>query len=68
MKLEVTVLVNGAGFGYNGWFAEGSINTYCSMIRLNDIACVKLTSLFVPHMIKQKRGDILFISSIAGTS
>jgi short-subunit dehydrogenase len=63
---EVRFLVNNAGFGTNGAFAELDPRRELDMIEVNVRALVHLTRLFLPPMIARKHGRILNIGSTAG--
>ncbi len=62
---EVGFLVNNAGFGYNGNFTHGEADRYERMILLNCAAPTRLSQLFLPAMIRRKRGAVLWVSSTA---
>jgi len=62
----VDVLVNNAGFGLHGGFAELPLKRQMEMVQVNIAALVALTGLFLPGMIQQKRGGILNVGSVAG--
>lgn len=63
--MRIDVLVNNAGFGDFGLYAESSWDKQNSMIQLNVVALAHLTHLFVQPMIKHSAGKILNIASIA---
>jgi short-subunit dehydrogenase len=63
---EVEVLMNNAGFGGFGNFADRPLEKEQEMIRLNITALTDLTHLVIPHMIKKGRGRILNTASSAG--
>jgi hypothetical protein len=65
-KITVDVLVNNAGFGANGSFAELSLSRQLEMLQVNITALTELTGLFLPGMIQRKRGGILNVGSVAG--
>lgn len=62
---RVDVLVNGAGFGNSGPFAEISWPDTASLLRVNVEAVMHLTRMFLPGMIEQGRGRILNVASTA---
>lgn len=62
----VDVLVNNAGFGTNGAFAELPLQGELNMIQVNVTALVELTHLFVSDMIARGAGKILNVASTAG--
>jgi uncharacterized protein len=65
-KVSVDALVNNAGFGLQGEFAKLPLQRQLEMIRVNVTALTELTGLFLPEMIRRKRGGILNVSSVAG--
>jgi len=62
----VDVLVNNAGFGLHGGFAELPLARQLEIIQVNVAALVALTGLFLPGMIQRKCGGILNVGSVAG--
>ena len=63
---EVGVLVNNAGFGFSGRFVDGEPSDDAKMVALNCGAVVALTHLFLPPMLRRKRGAVIFVASVAG--
>ena len=63
--ISVDVLVNNAGFGDWGFFAESDLAKQRQMIQLNIAALTELTHLFLPAMIVRKNGRILNVASVA---
>ncbi len=61
----IDVLVNNAGFGYYGEFAQGGAPRQAAMVQVNCTAVVALTNLFLPAMIARKQGGILIVASTA---
>lgn len=64
-NFDVEVLINNAGYGLNGEFAEIAASEQENMIMLNCTGLVNLTRLFLPHMLKRKTGRILNVASTA---
>ena len=62
---HVDFLVNNAGFGLGGEFADTDVETELDMIQVNVAAVVHLTKLFLPGMIKRKEGRIMNVASTA---
>ena len=62
----VDVLVNNAGFGALGAFAELPLQRQLEMLQVNITALTELTGLFLPGMIQRQRGGILNVGSVAG--
>ena len=54
-KPEVAVLVNAAGYGVFGAFAERDLETQLGIIELNDKALVRMTGLTLPYMSRGSR-------------
>jgi hypothetical protein len=65
-KLEVGFLVNNAGFGYSGRFDLQSTERLRSMVQVNCIAPVVLTSRLLPGMRQRGRGAVIITGSVAG--
>ena len=64
--MTVDVLVNNAGFGLHGSFAELPLPRQLEIIQVNVAALIALTGLFLPGMVERGRGGILNIGSVAG--
>jgi uncharacterized protein len=64
--IEVDLLVNNAGFGLRGRFAELDAERQAEMVRLNCEAVVVLTHAFLPAMIERGRGGVITVASTAG--
>ncbi len=65
-KISMDVLVNNAGFGLHGSFAELPLQRQLEIIKVNVMALVELTGLFLPAMIQRRSGGILNVGSVAG--
>ena len=67
-RLDVTIefLVNNAGFGTSGAFAEIDLKRELEMIQVNIVALLELTRALLPGMVARKSGRILNIGSTAG--
>lgn len=63
--IPVDTLVNNAGIGALGKFAELSIDRQTDMLMLNVVALTRLTRALLPSMIKRGRGGVLNVGSIA---
>ncbi len=64
--LQIAFLVNNAGFGTNGNFAELDPAKELGQVQVNIAALVGLTRAFLPAMLGRKQGRILNIGSTAG--
>ncbi|MBA4420391.1 MAG: oxidoreductase [Anaerolinea sp.] len=63
---KIDLLINNAGIGWYGHFAQMPWDTAQSLVLTNMLALVKLTHAFLPDMITRNEGQIINISSIAG--
>ena len=63
--IQVDVLVNNAGFGQYGRFAENDLEECLGQIQLNITTLTHLTRLYLPGMIERKTGRILNVASTA---
>jgi len=66
--LAVSILVNDAGQGQWGEFAETSLQRDLDIIQLNVASLVGMTKLFLQDMIEAQNGKILQLASEAGTT
>ncbi|WP_439621125.1 SDR family NAD(P)-dependent oxidoreductase [Gemmata sp.] len=64
--LEIDVLVNNAGFGDLGPFADADLAKMLRMIQVNVASLTELTGLFVPGLRARGRGRVLNVGSVAG--
>ncbi len=63
--ITVDILVNNAGLGQFGAFCESPVEQELSQVRVNCEAVVRLSRLFVPHMVERRRGWVLVVASTA---
>jgi short-subunit dehydrogenase len=63
--IEISVLVNNAGYGMYGFFHEVDRDAVMDMIQVNVNALVLLTRLFIGDMVGRGRGRILNVASTA---
>jgi hypothetical protein len=66
LGVDIDLLVNNAGFGLRGRFAELPDDRQAEMVRVNCEAVVILTRAFVPGMIERGRGGVITVASTAG--
>ncbi len=64
-RLEIDVLVNNAGFGTYGPFANTDLTTQEEMIQVNLVALTQLTRRLLDGMLKRRHGKILNVASTA---
>jgi short-subunit dehydrogenase len=64
--IEIRYLVNNAGYGLAGRFAETDLSNELRMIQVNVSALTHLTKLFLPGMLARHEGAILNVASTAG--
>jgi uncharacterized protein len=62
---KTDVLVNNAGFGAQGHFANLPLNRQLDMIQVNVTSLTHLTGLLLPGMIQRRRGGVLNVASTA---
>jgi len=65
-SIYIDILVINAGSAHRGKFWEIDIDDDVSVLRLNIEAVLRLTKLFLPAMIENRRGRILNVASVAG--
>lgn len=63
--IEIDVLINNAGFGLQGAFAEIAVPEMAAMLQVNVAALTLLTRLLLPAMIRRGRGRVLNVASTA---
>ena len=63
--LRVSILVNNAGYGDYGTFAEADLDKTLGMIELNNKALVAMTYYFIPDMKQDGYGHIINTGSVA---
>lgn len=66
--LRIDLLINNAGFGDSGDFAESDWKRQADMVQVNVTALMQLTHCFLKPMMAQGGGRILNIASIAAFS
>lgn len=62
---DLTLLINNAGFGTRGDFAEVELERHLAMIRVHDVATVALSHAALPGLIARGGGAIINVSSVA---
>lgn len=65
LQVKVDYLINNAGFGDFGFFAETHWEKEQEMINLNITALTQMTKLFLKDMISRRHGKILNLASTA---
>jgi uncharacterized protein len=63
--VSVDALVNNAGIGSYGLFAETDLKSELDLLQINVVALTHLTKLFLPAMIARRRGYVLNVASTA---
>ena len=64
-EITLDVLVNNAGFGQFGLFAENDLEECLQQIQLNITTLTHLTRLYLPEMLSRKSGRVLNVASTA---
>jgi uncharacterized protein len=62
---EIDFLVNNAGFGHRGSFAEQDPVMLSEMLQVNMGALTQLTRMFLPAMVERGSGRVLNVASLA---
>ena len=62
----IDILINNAGFGTRGAYAQTDWDIEAQMIQVNVIALARLTKLYLPGMLARRSGRILQVGSTAG--
>ncbi len=62
---RVGYLINNAGFGYMGDFAELPLEKHLAMLDVHVTAVVKLTHAVLPKMLEANQGTLINVSSMA---
>jgi|SRR5579864_2385136 len=65
-NIAVDILINNAGFGAFGEFAQMSNDEIFGQIQLNIIALTELSRLFLPPMLARRSGRMMNVASTAG--
>lgn len=65
-RSEVSLLINNAGFGLYGDFAEMPLASIQNMLQLHMNTIVESIRLFLPDMLARKQGAIITVASVAG--
>ena len=65
LSIEIDVLVNNAGFGTYGVFADADPGIELQMLQLNIVSLTQLTRLFLKEMLAKRDGKILNVASTA---
>lgn len=64
-SIHIDTLVNSAGFGALGKFAELPIDRQTDMLMVNVVSLTRLTRALLPAMLQRGRGGVLNVGSIA---
>ena len=64
-QVQVATLVNNAGFGVQGRFAELDCRRHLELLQVNVTALLQLTHLFLKPMLARREGKILNVASTA---
>jgi uncharacterized protein len=62
---DVHLLVNNAGFGIGGAFAEADIAGQAAMVQVHMVAPMRLMHAALPHMVARRSGGIINVASLA---
>ncbi len=62
--LEIDILINNAGHGLQGPFADAPLDSVLSMVQLDVASLTAITHVFAQDMRARKRGKILLVASM----
>jgi uncharacterized protein len=62
---NLEVLINNAGYGLPDNFSDTSIEDNINMVKVHDLATMRLTQAAIPFMVKRRGGAIINVSSVA---
>jgi short-subunit dehydrogenase len=65
-SLTVDLIINNAGFGAYGPFAQSDLQSDLAMVQVNIAALTALTRLALPGMLERRHGRIMNVASTAG--
>lgn len=65
LEFDPDLIVNSAGVGAAGRFAEAKLDEQLRMIQVNVAAVVSITGLYLPRMVARKRGAVINVVSTA---
>ncbi|XP_048455637.1 dehydrogenase/reductase SDR family member 7 isoform X2 [Rhincodon typus] len=66
LDLNVDILINNAGRSQRSLFLDTNLDVYEAIMHLNFLGTISLTQCVLPYMIKQEKGQIVTVSSLAG--
>jgi uncharacterized protein len=64
-QIQADVVVNNAGFGLQGEFAQLPVDEQLDMIQLNVTTLTELTRMLLPGILERKQGGVLNVASTA---
>jgi uncharacterized protein len=62
----LAMLINNAGFAVEGFFVDTDIERQMDVVRLHDLASMRLTRAALPQMIARGAGGVICVSSMGG--
>ncbi len=65
-RSDISLLINNAGFGLYGDFADMPLASIRNMLQLHMNTIVESIRLFLPNMLVRKQGAIITVASVAG--
>ncbi|XP_043554401.1 dehydrogenase/reductase SDR family member 7 isoform X1 [Chiloscyllium plagiosum] len=63
---KIDILINNAGRSQRSLFLDTNLDVYEAIMHLNFLGTISLTKCVLPYMIKQEKGQIITVSSLAG--
>jgi len=61
---SIEILVNNAGFGLAKYFIDADIERHLDMLRVHNLAAVRLTHAVLPGMLQRNRGAVINVASL----
>lgn len=62
--IAIDILINNAGHGLQGPFAEASLDSTLSMLQLDVVSLTAVTHVFAQGMRERRRGKVLLVASV----
>lgn len=66
LGVRLDVIIHNAGIGFLGDYTDVPLENSEKIININLLASMRLNSMFLPGLIRQKSGHLIYVSSVAG--
>jgi short-subunit dehydrogenase len=64
-KIPISILINNAGIGYHGMFADEPTENALALLQINCATVTELASYYLPAMLKKNEGLLINVASTA---